>query len=454
MTTTAASVAPTRVERGNLRRVLGTAFGLAIAIGATIGGGILRTPGDIATQLPNVALFMGVWAFGAINAFLGAGAYAELGAMLPRAGGTYVFAHRAMGDAMGFFVGFTDWLNWCVVPAALILLIGEYLGVLFPALAGHATAVGFVVFGLLVAAQWHGVKWGGRVQEVTSLLKTIALIGLVVLAFVLPLPEVAAPAAAKAVPSGAALLAALALAMQGVVFTYDSYYTIVYCGEEIIDPGRAIPRSIFRGLFLISVIYLLVNAAFVSAFPIERIAGDSFVGGSLAALLFGARGDVIIRSIMIVSVIGTVNAEIMAAPRILLAMSRDGLFPEAATRVNPGGTPSIAMLLSAGVISFFLFSGSFNALLGVDAIIIVILYIVVFASLFILRRREPDAPRPYRAWGYPVVPAIALIVAVAMLLTMAFAAKRDALITLGLILISWPVARIVKRAIARQSARR
>ena len=434
----------TRVERRALLRVLSSAFGLAIAIGATIGGGILRTPGDVAAQLPSVAVFMAVWVFGAVNAFLGAGAYAELGAMLPRAGGTYVFARQAMGDSVGFFVGFTDWLNWCVAPAALILLIGEYMGTLIPALSGHATAVGFGIFAILVLTQWRGVVWGGRVTEVTSVLKTLALIGLVVLAFVLPHPEVAT-APARAMPSGTALLVALAIAMQGVVFTYDSYYTVVYCGEEIVDPGRSIPRSIFRGLLLISVIYLLVNAAFVSVFPIERMAGDPFVGGSLAALLFGARGDAIIRTIMIISVIGTVNAQILAAPRILLAMSRDGLFPEQATLVNKGGTPSVAMVLTVLVISALLFSGSYSAVLGVDAIIILLLYVVVFTSLFILRRREPNAIRPYRAWGYPAVPAIGLILAVLILVTMVFAAKRDALITLGLLLVSWPAAKLAKR---------
>jgi APA family basic amino acid/polyamine antiporter len=448
---TIAGVTP-RVERRALLRVLSSAFGLAIAIGATIGGGILRTPGDVAAQLPSVAVFMAVWVFGAVNAFLGAGAYAELGAMLPRAGGTYVFARQAMGDSVGFFVGFTDWLNWCVAPAALILLIGEYLGTLIPAFAGHATAVGFAIFGILVLTQWRGVVWGGRVTEVTSVLKTLALIGLVVLAFVLPHPEVAAPATAPAMPSGMALLVALAIAMQGVVFTYDSYYTVVYCGEEIVDPGRSIPRSIFRGLLLISVIYLLVNAAFVRVFPIERMAGDPFVGGSLAALLFGARGDAIIRTIMIVSVIGTVNAQILAAPRILLAMSRDGLFPEQATRVNEGGTPSVAMVLTVLVISALLFSGSYAAVLGVDAIIIVLLYVVVFASVLTQRRKEPNAIRPYRAWGYPVVPVIGLVLAVVILVTMVFAAKRDALITLGLLLVSWPAAKLAKRLSGGQSS--
>lgn len=444
MTDAAAVITPAGPARHGLLRVLGGAFALAMVVGATIGGGILRTPGDVATQLPNVTVFMAVWAFGALNALLGATAYAELGTMIPRSGGIYTFARRAMGDGMGFFVGFTDWLNWSVASAALILLIGEYLGVIVPALSGRPTVAGFVVFAVLVAFQWRGVQWGGRMQELITVLKTLSFIGLVIAAFLLPAAEPVA-AAARSLPEGAGLIAALALAMQGVVFTYDSYYSVVYCSAELRDPGRDIPRSIFRGLLLISVIFLLANWAFVSVVGIDAMAGDAFVGGTVARLLFGDTGDTVIRIIMIVSVLGTVNAQILAAPRILYAMSEDGLFPRQATRVNPGGTPSVAMVLSVAMIAAFLFSGSFNAAIAVETVLIVLLYTVVFTSLFVLRRREPDAPRPYRAWGYPAVPGIALLFAVVILGSLVYADPASALITLALLLASWPAAKFLRR---------
>jgi APA family basic amino acid/polyamine antiporter len=415
-----------------------------MVVGATIGGGILRTPGDVAAQLPNAAAFMAVWAFGALNAFLGATAYAELGTMIPRSGGIYNFARRAMGDGVGFFVGFTDWLNWSVSSAALILLIGEYLGAIVPALSGRNTLAGFAVFFVLVAFQWRGVKWGGRMQEGITLLKTLAFVGLIVAAFMLPHAEPAA-ATARPMPGGMALVAALALAMQGVVFTYDSYYSVVYCGAELRDPARHVPRSIFRGLLLVSVIYLLANWAFVSVLSIGGMAGDPFVGGTVARSLFGDAGDTVIRLIMIVSVVGTTNAQILAAPRILHAMGEDGLLPRQATAVNEGGTPSLAMVASVAIIAAFLFSGSFNAALAVDTVLIVLLYVLVFTSLFVLRRREPAAPRPYRAWGYPVVPGLALLFAVAILGTLAYADPKSALITLGILLASLPISRLVRR---------
>jgi len=201
-------------QRRGLIQVLGTAFGLAIVVGATIGGGILGTPGSVAKALPNTVLFVGVWLFGAVNALLGATAYAELGAMMPRSGGMYVFAHRAFGDGVGFFAGYADWVNWSVSSAALIALVGEYLGKMIPALGGHPTITGFGVFVLIAAVQWLGVRWGGRTQELTSVLKTAALLALVAAVFLLPYSAAPAAAAGTAtLPHGVPLLLAFGVAM-------------------------------------------------------------------------------------------------------------------------------------------------------------------------------------------------------------------------------------------------
>ena len=417
-----------------------------MVVGATIGGGILATPGDVARALPSTAWFMAAWIFGGINALLGATVYSELGAMMPASGGIYVYARRAFGDGVGFFVGYADWINWSVSSAALIMLVGQYLGELIPAVAGHALLAGCVIFAALGLGQWIGVRSGGRVQEITSVLKSVALIALVAAVFVLPhgaLP--AAVAAPPLLPHGLPLLLAFGVAMQGVVFSYDSYYAVVYCGEEIQDPGTTIPRSIFRGLLIIIAIYLVLNWAFLSILPVQQVAGDAFVGGTVARMIFGQQGDTIIRLIMMVAILGTANAQIMAAPRILVAMARDGLFPHQATQVNAGGTPVVALVMSLLLTGATLFSGSFNFILGVDTFFIITLYLVNFSALFALRRQEPDAPRPYRAWGYPYVPGLAIVISALLLLAMALGDVRGALITLGMMLVSWPAARVVRR---------
>lgn len=430
--------------RGTLLRVLGSGFGLAMVVGATIGGGILSTPGSVAAALPNTWLFMAVWAFGGVSALLGTTAFSELGAMMPESGGFYVFAQRAFGDGVGFFVGYGDWINWSLGVAVLVLLIGQYLGAIVPAIAGHVALAGFVVVTVLVGLQWIGVRSGGRVQEVTSILKGVAL-GALIIAIGLMHP--AAPPAttpAAILPHGTALIVALGVAMQGVIFSYDSYYAIVYCGAEIREPGRAIPLAMFRGTWLVIAAYLLLNAAFVFVVPVGQIAGDSFIGATITRLLFGARGDVLIRLLMIVAILGTVNAQIMAAPRVLLAMARKGLFPAQATRVNAGGTPTVALLLTLLLVAAFVLMGTFELVLAVDAILILLLYVICFSALFVLRRREPDMPRPYRAWGYPYAPAGALLIAVVLMLTMVPGAPLAAAIVVAMMVLSWPVARMVR----------
>jgi APA family basic amino acid/polyamine antiporter len=423
--------------------VLGTLFGLAMVVGATVGGGILRTPGEIAAALPVPALFMAVWIFGGVVTLLGANSFSELGAMIPSAGGPYVYARRAFGDGVGFFVGYADWINWCLGPVVLVLIVGEYMGGLFPALAPHALLVDFVTLGVLATLQWIGVRSGGRTQEITTALKALAIMALVIAAFVLPHAELTAPA--MSVPRGTDLLLAFGVAMQGVIFTYDAYYSVVYCSEDMRDPGRSIPRSMFRGVWVVIAIYLLVNLAYLVVVPVERMAGDPFVAATMATAVFGPRGDTIIRVIMIVSVLGAINAQLMTMPRILLAMSRDGLFPRQATRINAGGTPTVALGLSLLVVFAFLLSGSFTAVLALDAILIVTLYAITFATLFALRWREPDAPRPFRARGYPFIPALALLVALALIAAMSASDWRSALLVFALLLASWPASRAVRR---------
>src|SRR3984957_17479124 len=206
------------------------AFALAVAIGTTMGGGILYTPGKIAALLPNPWLYMAVWIFGAINTLLGATVFAELGAMIPLSGGPYPIARRALGDYAGFLVGYTQWALDSAANAALLLLIGEYAYVLVPALAGHAVAVAFAMLIVLTTLNWRGVREGGRIQVITTVAKTLALGTVVVAGFLTPASAVAPSSVALAMPHGVGLIAAWLLAMQGVIFAFDSYYVPIFFG--------------------------------------------------------------------------------------------------------------------------------------------------------------------------------------------------------------------------------
>jgi APA family basic amino acid/polyamine antiporter len=439
-----------RRASGRLLRVLGVGFGLAVIIGNTIGAGILRAPGDVARQLPHAWLFLAVWAAGGAYALLGANAVAELGTMIPRSGGQYVFARRALGDYAGFLVGWSDWLSTCGTTAAVSVVIGDYSVALFPALGGRAAPVAVTVAVLFALIQWRGIRWGGGVQNVTSLLKCLAFAALILACFALGGGARAATASdVTRLPHGLTLGLAVVLALQAVIYTYDGWAGVVYFSEEVRDPARDIPRSLFGGVLLVLAIYLLVNLALLYVLPISRVAGSDLAVGAAAQELFGANGDRVIRALTIVSMLSGLNAYHLMATRVLFAMGRDKLFSERAAHVNAGGTPTVALFVSCAVaVLFIVLSGTFAKIIAGLSFFFVANYTMTFASLFVLRRREPRAARPFRAWGYPWTTALALAGSVAFLVGAVAAdlagETRDSLYALSLLAASYPAFRIVK----------
>ncbi len=419
MSITSNTVAAKPRDPGRLLQVLGMWFGIAAAVGNTIAAGIARTPGDIARFLPNPWLFIGVWILGGLYALVGASSMAELGAAIPRSGGQYNFSRRAIGDYAGFIVGWSDWLSTCGTAAAVTIVIAEYTTFLFPPIAGHVKliAVSIIIgFGVL---QWNGIQWGKSTQLFTAALKTGAFLVLVIACFILGgHARATAPpslAAMPAMPSGWPLAVALMLGLQAVIYTIDGWDGVVYFGEEVRDPGRDIPRAIFGSVFSIMGIYLLLNLAVLYVLPMNEVAGNNFALGAVAARVFGPYGDAIIRSIMIVSMLSCINANQLFCSRTLYAMSCDGLFFRSATKVNRGGTPTISLLLST-IVGVLFVLGSFERVIAMLSFFFVANYTLSYSSLFVLRRREPDMPRPYRAWGYPWSGAIALIASVFFLI--------------------------------------
>jgi APA family basic amino acid/polyamine antiporter len=432
-----------RVEgRGRLLRVLGVVFGMAVTVGITVGMGILRTPGEVAGQLPNAWLFLGAWLLGGVYALFGAVSVAELGTMIPRSGGFYVFARRALGEYPGFVVGWSDWLSTCGTVAAVALVIGEYAGLLVPSLAGRGLAVACGVTVAFALLQWRGVRWGSRSQELTSLLKTLAFAALIAACFAYGgrVPTETRPPQPLSVPSGLGLLTAVVLALQGIIYTYDGWYSTVYFGEEVRDTARAVPRAMVGSVLLVIVVYLLFNAALLHVLPVEQLAGQKLAAGAAAEAVFGPRGATVIGVVAIVSLLASVNGNTLTAPRVLYAMSRDRLFWRGASRVNRGGTPTASLALSTtAAVLLVVFSGTFGKLLAALAFFFVTDLALVFLSIFVLRRREPDAARPYRAWGYPLTTASALAVSVAFLAGAVWSDTGNSLYALALLGLSLPV---------------
>jgi basic amino acid/polyamine antiporter, APA family len=435
------------MNRGRLLQVLGVWFGVSAAIGNSIASGIVRTPGDIAQVLPKAWLFLGVWVVGGLYALFGASSLAELGAAIPRSGGQYNFSRRAIGEYAGFIVGWSDWLSTCGTAAAVGIVIAEYSGDLVPLLAGHVKAIAVSVilgFGVL---QWRGIRWGSRAQILTAVLKTVAFLILLVACFALGghARAAAAPVAAPlpVMPAGWGLCVAIILGLQAVVFTIDGWDGVIYFGEEVRNPGRDVPRAIFGSVFTIMGIYLLLNAAVLYVLPMNEIAGNNFALGTVAARVFGHYGDPIIRSIMVISMLSCLNANQLFCTRTLYAMSCDGLFFRPVTKVNAGGTPALALLLStiAGVL-FVL--GSFERVIAMLSFFFVANYTLSYSSLFLLRHKEPQMERPYRAWGYPWTTGIALVLSGIFLIGSIVTDQKNAPWALAMLVLSYPVFLVLK----------
>jgi basic amino acid/polyamine antiporter, APA family len=411
-----------------------------VLVGNTILIGILRTPGDVAAQLPSPALFIGIWIVGGLYALVGAISLAEPGAMLARSGGQYVIVRRGLGEYPAFVVGWSDWISTCGPVALGGMVFTEYLAPLIPGLGGRSVGVGLVLlFGLLL---WRGIRIGDLSQQLLSAAKALAFGSLIAVCLLVPVPA-GITATPTVLASGVALVTAVVLALQSVIYTYDGWTGPLYFGEETRNPGRAIPRSMILGVLLVILIYVLVNVAFVRVLGIGRMAGDPFVAASAGKALFGDRGDLVIRLLVLVSILSGMNACALMAPRVLLAMSRDRLLPASLQTVNPGGTPTVAHWTSIGVAAGFIITGTVNSVLALCAFFFVANYTLSFLSVFALRRKEPETPRPWRVPGFPFTTGIAVVGSLAFLAGSVVSDWSNSWKSMLLLALSYPVYRLI-----------
>lgn len=432
-------------QRG-LHKVLGVAFGVAIIVGGTIGSGILRTPGDVAAALPNPTVFLLVWLAGGLYALGGAMTMAELGVLIPKSGGQYVFARRALGEYPGFVIGYTDWISVCASCAAGSIAIGELIGQLIPSLASAQTAVAVAVSLVFVGVHWIGVKTSDKTQQLLSLVKTLALVAVAVACFTGP-RAVADPAATTPIvfPAGMALFSAVILSFQSVLYTYDGWNGLIYFGGEVKDPAREVPKAMAGGVIAVTLVYLILTGAFLYTLGISGLAGEKFAAAAAAKAVFGATGERVVSVVMVLSLLGALSSYILQSSRVPYAMAVDGLMPARLTTTNAGGSPTLALALSALIAIGLIATGTFGTVVALAAFFYVLQYAVTFTSLFVLRRDEPDLPRPYKAWGYPVVPAIVLIGALAFIAGSYITDTENAMKSTWILAASLPIYLVTRR---------
>jgi basic amino acid/polyamine antiporter, APA family len=440
--------ATTSSTQHGLIRILGIGFGLAVIVGSTIGIGILRTPGLVAGQLPNRSAVLAVWIVGGLYTLVGAACLAELGTMLPEAGGYYVYARRAFGNTVGFAVGWSDWITYCAVLGYVSIAMGEFTALIVPSLGGYEKAVSILALAALAGLQLCGLRVSSRFQELTTVVKCGAFL-VVGIAAMLFAPDIAAR---SQLASQTASFTGLIVALQSVVITYGGWQSGLYFSEEDRDPNRNLPRSMIGGVAGVIVVYLLVNLALLSVLPLGDLARSTLPAADAAQVLLGERGREIITILSIVSLPPMLNAILMIGSRILFAMGRDGMLWRRAASVTAGGTPAAAMLATTLVALALIATGTFQRLVAVAAFYLAANYVVCCLALVVLRWREPDRARPYRAWGYPWSAALVLAGAAAFLVGAAVGDPINAGAALALVALGFLVRGGVGAASRRAAA--
>jgi len=431
--------------RDRLRRVLSSWDASMLVVASVIGAGIFLTPGRVAALLPDARWLLLAWGVGAVLSLAGALANAELGAMFPRAGGDYVYLREAFHPAAGFLTG---WLSFFAIYAGTIATLAVVLGESLSKAIGWgdagvlASSAGIVlVFSALNA---RSVRWGVRLNNLTSLAKLLALAAFAGLGPLLGEgsfePWRVGAAAGGPEPVGleqGGLGLRFGQALSPILFSYLGWNASVYVASEIRDPGRNLPRSLFLGLGLCAGLYLIVNVVYLYALPPAELIAASDAGEAAARSLLGPIGGRWVAAFVLVSVAGSLNAMVLVGPRIVYAMALDGLFLGRAGRVHatrhtPAAAVWVQALTAIGLVAFL---ESFPRALDFTVFAIVLASAADILALFALRLRRPDLERPYRAWGYPAVPAVYLVVQLAIAGAILIGSPREAVAAVAMLVV-------------------
>ncbi len=424
-----------------LTRALPGRFVLAVTVGGVIGLGILRGPGEIAAVVPEPSLYLALWLFGGLFVLLSTAVSAELLGMTPRSGGTYSLIRRAYGPYAGFVIGWVDWLSFAADIALKAVVIMEFVAVLYPETVAWRTGLSILVTTVFAAIQLRGIALGALIQQFAT-----AAIGLFVVGLALLLFFVASPAISSTVfkPANTGL-SDWSLVIATIIFTYDGWLYASYFSGEIKGGAGAAARSCIKGMIIVIVLYMLLNAALVKSVGLAALAGsDLALAHALKLAISPAAGGVVVIAAILV-LLSHQNLAYMGGPRILHALAVDGLATQRAQKIGKGGNPIFAImitwLLSVGLILL----GGFEFLLLLAVFFFVPIYLVLIVGVLILRKREPDAERPYRAWGHPYSTIVCLIGWTIITLFQAYAEREAALYAIAMVAVSWPAYQYLAR---------
>ncbi|MBI5243862.1 MAG: amino acid permease [Elusimicrobia bacterium] len=455
-----------------------------LVVGSMIGSGIFIVSADIARTVGCSGWLLAVWLITGAITITAALSYGELACMMPRAGGQYVYLREAYGPLAGFLYG---WTLFLVIQtgtiAAVAVGFAKFTGVLLPWFSERHVL--FSAFGLkvsaaqllaiaaiaaLTAVNLRGLRLGKTVQNLFTLAKTAALAGLILLAFLIGRNASAVAAnlsgawsaawthlaegriASVEPVSGAALLAAIGVAMVGSLFASDAWNNVTFTAGEVADPQRNVPLSLVLGTAAVTALYILANLAYLSVLPLSgspdaadalgrgvQFAANDRIATAAASAILGPRGEAVMAALIMVSTFGCANGLILAGARVYYAMAQDGLFFKRVGSLNRSSVPGAALVLQGLWAGALCLSGTYGDLLDYVIFAVLIFYILTVAGIFILRRKKPDAPRPYKAWGYPLAPALYVLAAAAICADLLIFKPKYTWPGIGIVLLGVPV---------------
>jgi len=454
--------------QNGLTRQLGLFDSTMMMIGIVIGSGIFLTTGIMAQSLPSASLLLIAWIAGGLLILAGALTYAELGAALPEAGGQYIYLREAYGPLFGFLFGWKMFLvSMSGAIAALGAAFAEYFGYFFPSLStgtiifssqidilskpflftissGQVVAVAVIV--ILSFFNYIGVVFGKIIQNILTVIKIVTIIAFIVIGLTV---GKSIPVDYSLNPAGmnfGQLLLGFGVALIAVSWAFDGWNNINYVAGEIKNPGRFLPLSLILGTLIITVLYILVNIVYIKALPVDEMAGVVRIAEKAASALYGSAAGGILSIAVLISVLGALNGAIFVGPRVYYAMSKDNLFFRKAAAVHPRfRTPSLAITLQAVWASILTITGKFEQLFTFAMFVGILFWIFAAAAVFTLRKKYPNLQRPYKTWGYPVVPAVFIIALSGVLLNAIIQRPVESLTGVGFTLLGIPVFYIWKR---------
>ena len=452
---TAASAPVSAAHPASLDRRLGPLDAAAIVVSNVIGGGIFFVPILVAQLVSDARVVLVVWTVGGAFAFAGAMAYAELAALRPRAGGEYVYLREAYGPAAAFLSGWTSYVaGFSGAIAASAIALADYVGHFAPAAAdptawftvpfplvplvvSNKTLVALTAIAALTVVHVRGLRLGRVVQNTLAGTKVAALLVFVVLGF-----SIGHGSTTQMLAPGAAGTTGMLLALIPVMFTYSGWNAAAYVAEEVRSPERNVPLALGIGTLAVIVIYLGLNALYLYALPVSALASapDARLIDTVAERLFGVVAGSLLAAFSIVSLAAGVSAMLIAGPRVYFAMARDGVFAARAGHVHPrSGAPGRAVIAQALWSGVLVLSGTLSELVSYTGFAVVLFSAVAVAAVFVLRHREPEARRPFRAWGYPWAPGIFVAASLVMLVNEIWRSPRSSAAGLVIIVAGVPL---------------